>query len=97
MNMNSTPDDYIDLVFDGPPGPEGCRFVEVENSSGRSIRIGEWVQRPNGTWALRLWAADLARRADRKKFMDDVAEAFKRAGERVRREGPSDGRFKPGR
>ena len=27
-----TPMDYIDIVFDGPPSPEGSRFVEVEDS-----------------------------------------------------------------
>lgn len=46
--------DYIDFVFDGPPGHESGRFVEVEDSTGKSIRIGEWVQRPNGFWALRI-------------------------------------------
>ena len=44
--------DYIDIVFDGPPSPEGARFVEVEDSRGRSVNFGEWVQRPDGYWAL---------------------------------------------
>lgn len=44
----------IYVVFDGPPGPEGPRFVEVEDSGGRSISIGEWVTRPDGLWALRI-------------------------------------------
>ena len=48
--------EYIDIVFDGPPGPEGDRFVEVEESRGRSINFGEWVQRPDGYWALRTEA-----------------------------------------
>lgn len=46
-------DDYIDIVFDGPPSPD-CRFVEVEDSQGRSIDYGDWVQRPDGYWALRI-------------------------------------------
>lgn len=46
--------DYIDVVFDGPPGHESGRFVEVEDSAGRSIRVGEWVERPDGYWAFRL-------------------------------------------
>jgi hypothetical protein len=46
--------DYIDIVFDGPPNPEGARFVEVEDSRGRSINFGEWVPRPDGHWALRI-------------------------------------------
>ena len=32
------------IVFDGPPGPIGGKFVEVENERGESIRCGEWVQ-----------------------------------------------------
>ena len=46
--------DYIDIVFDGPSSPEGARFVEVEDSRGKSINFGEWVQRPDGYWALRI-------------------------------------------
>ena len=34
----------IRFVFDGPPGPECGRFVEVENEKGESISIGEWVE-----------------------------------------------------
>jgi hypothetical protein len=36
---------YADIVFDGPPGPEPPRFVEVEDKWGRSIRYGQWVER----------------------------------------------------
>lgn len=48
--MNKT----IDIVFDGPPWPEAGRFVEVEDQDGKSISIGEWVERPDGFWALRI-------------------------------------------
>lgn len=44
----------IDIVFDGPPGPEGPRFVEVEDGTGKSICLGEWVHREDGYWALRF-------------------------------------------
>jgi len=44
----------IDIVFDGPPGPEAGRFVEVENDKGESIRFGHWVKREDGFWALRV-------------------------------------------
>jgi uncharacterized sporulation protein YeaH/YhbH (DUF444 family) len=47
-------DEYIDVVFDGPPSHESGRFVEVEDTSGRSIKFGEWVQRDDGFWALRI-------------------------------------------
>ena len=49
----------MDIVFDGPPGPEAGRFVEVE-FGGRSLRIGKWHKRPDGLWALRFSASDLA-------------------------------------
>ena len=44
----------IDVVFDGPPGPEPGRFIEVEDEAGRSIDVGEWVERRDGYWVLRL-------------------------------------------
>jgi hypothetical protein len=45
---------YLDIVFDGPPGPTCGRFVEVEDPNGASIRLGEWVQRDDGYWVLRI-------------------------------------------
>jgi hypothetical protein len=44
----------INIVFDGPPGPEAGRFVEVETDNGASIKIGTWVKREDGWWALRI-------------------------------------------
>ncbi len=52
-DMTSVPD-FIDIVFDGPPGPESGRFVEVENSDGASISGGEWLQRDDEFWVLRI-------------------------------------------
>lgn len=49
-----TVEDYIDIVFDGPPGPVAGRFVEVEDSARRSIRFGEWTKRDDGFWVLRV-------------------------------------------
>ena len=46
--------DFVDIVFDGPPDAESGRFVEVENSQGKSIKYGEWIERPDGYWALRI-------------------------------------------
>ena len=34
----------IQIRFDGPPEHEAGRFVEVEDDTGASISIGEWVQ-----------------------------------------------------
>lgn len=45
----------IDIIFDGPPGHEGGRFIEVEDDRGYSINVGEWIEEPGGRrWALRL-------------------------------------------
>lgn len=43
----------LDIVFDGPPGPEAGRFVEVE-VEGRSVSAGQWFQREDGYWVLRI-------------------------------------------
>ena len=52
--LEQVKEDYVDIVFDGPPGPESGRFVEVENAQGKSISFGEWIERPDGYWALRV-------------------------------------------
>ena len=52
---------FVDIVFDGPPGPESGRFVEVENERGRSVDVGEWIHRPDGYWALRISSDALAK------------------------------------
>ncbi len=44
----------INIIFDGPPGPESGRFVEVETDDGASINAGEWIKREDGLWALRI-------------------------------------------
>lgn len=45
---------YVDIVFDGQPGPEGPVFVETEDAYGNSISIGDWVKRPDDYWVLRV-------------------------------------------
>lgn len=45
---------FVDVVFDGPPAHESGRFVEVEDPEGRGIKAGEWIDRGNGLWALRI-------------------------------------------
>jgi hypothetical protein len=50
--------DYFDIVFDGPPGPKSGRFVEVEDKDGEGVAVGEWVERPDGFWALRIREAE---------------------------------------
>lgn len=50
----------IVIVFDGPPGPVGSRFIDIENKSGASLSVGDWVQREDGKWALVVTVADSA-------------------------------------
>lgn len=50
---------WIDIVFDGPPGPEAGRFVEVENARGQSINFGRWLKREDGYWVLRFTEEDV--------------------------------------
>jgi colicin import membrane protein len=54
VGLEPDADAWIDIVFDGPPGHESGRFVEVKNAVGASISVGEWLQRPDGFWALRI-------------------------------------------
>jgi hypothetical protein len=42
------------IRFDGPPGPEAGRFIEVENEIGQSIKVGEWSEDDDGTWVLEI-------------------------------------------
>lgn len=44
----------VDIVFDGMPGPEGPRLIEVEDGKGKSTTLGDWVVRPDGYHALRF-------------------------------------------
>ena len=46
-------DKPINILFDGPPGKDAGRFVEVETDDGKSINAGEWIQKGN-YWALRI-------------------------------------------
>lgn len=67
---------YIDIVFDGPPGPKAGRFVEVEDASGRGMRFGEWIHRPDGFWALRIQRPDRPGRPRPHALSADAAEAI---------------------
>lgn len=46
--------DFIDIVFDGPPSHISGRFVEVEDPDRKSISVGDWIERDDGHWVLRL-------------------------------------------
>ena len=46
--------EQVDIVFDGPPGLTAGRFVEVEDMDRRNVNVGEWIERDDGYWALRV-------------------------------------------
>lgn len=52
---------HVNVVFDGPPGQDSPRLIEVEDENGRSLRLGEWVRAPDGRWHLRFTAEDVRR------------------------------------
>lgn len=48
----------IQIVFDDFPNPAGVSFIEVEDEDGKSVRVGHWVEREDGTVALILKIID---------------------------------------
>jgi hypothetical protein len=76
----------IDIVFDGPPGHKAGRFVEVEDADGKSIKVGKWIDRGDGYWALRLDydpqidQLTKALSVGRPTTVDEAIEALERAG-----------------
>ena len=46
----------INIIFDGPPSNNPGRFVKVETDDGHCINAGEWIEREDGLWALRITA-----------------------------------------
>lgn len=44
----------IDIVFTGPLSASPMIFVGAEDMEGKSIGVGEWIQREDGYWALRI-------------------------------------------
>lgn len=53
-SMGNTNHRYVDIVFEGGPGPVPPRFVEVEDNQGHSVEYGKWVKREDGYWVLRI-------------------------------------------
>lgn len=46
---------YFDLVFDVSPSSPENQFIEAEDDAGKSFNVGEWSERANGTWQLRVF------------------------------------------
>ena len=80
----------IAVVFDGPPGPESGRFVEVENERGEGIRVGRWEESTDGCW--RLWIEVLGAEGSA-----ELVVALRANIERAKAEGfETDGAVPPG-
>lgn len=85
-------DSYIDIVFDGQPAHESGRFVEVEDPNGASVKAGEWIDRKDGYWALRITPQDVELalyRMPRERgwYLDKNGEPIYVDGDRYKRPG----------
>lgn len=49
---------FIDIVFDRPPGHQSSSLVEVEDEMGHSVKCGTWRER-DGYWVLRITPSDI--------------------------------------
>lgn len=54
MKAGAVAPPFIDIVLDGPPGPDAGMFVEVEDHTGKSVKVGEWIDRGDGFYVLRI-------------------------------------------
>lgn len=68
----------LDIVFDGAPGPEGPRFVEVERGI-TSINFGEWVEREDGFHVLRIPDPESERKAGKLEAYDAAIDILQSA------------------
>jgi len=51
---------FIDIVFDRRPVAEsGARLVGIQDSTGSALKAGSWLERTDGTVALRLSPVDI--------------------------------------
>lgn len=59
----------IHIVFDGPPSNESGRFVEIEDSQGKSLKVGEWKKREDGLFELVIGITDHPRIETKQVFV----------------------------
>lgn len=68
--------DALNVVFSDQGGPMNMLFVEVETTEGRGIKAGEWAERLDGLWELRLrWTANREMVEALRTYRDYVADA----------------------
>lgn len=64
----------LHIVFDGPPSHESGRFVEVNDSTGKSVNAGEWVE--NGQFWELIINKPRGQRASLQDITDTIADAL---------------------
>jgi hypothetical protein len=69
------------IVFDGPPGPESGRFVEVETAEGTSVKFGEWEEGKDGYWYLNFF--DYSNAQTIIKAKDDECDGLREERNRI--------------
>lgn len=47
-------DGYVDLVLASDGDSPFPRFIEIEDETGASIRMGEYLTRPDGSTVIRI-------------------------------------------
>jgi hypothetical protein len=52
-------EDFVDIVFDGPPGAPMPRLMEVEGPDGRAVQLGTWMKRDDGLTVMRIHDGDV--------------------------------------
>lgn len=67
---------YLDIVLDGPPSDLTGAFVEVESPAGTGIKVGTWIDRGDGFWALRLTLADFLLPSSSEKPPADIRSKY---------------------
>lgn len=65
----------LNFIFENPPCPEGARFVECETDDGKSVNAGEWSQRPDGLWQVRVV---FQRQSAQPGSVDEIGKALRR-------------------
>jgi hypothetical protein len=81
--------DYYDIVFHArEPGdrPMEFIFVEVEDSSGKSCRLGKWVEREDKRWVLRIERKAATVKVELDQQFEARLKAAEQTAEEVRRD-----------
>jgi hypothetical protein len=63
-------DAYIDFVLDDRLSNGGGRLLDIKDSDGTSLLPGAWIDRADGTVALRLTQADISHHDGDRQHLD---------------------------